>query len=178
METAPEPLEEGELRPIADRVAGRERPDGEVETDDRAPRSDLGEVQPLQLAALEPQELRRGGARRGRALAEAEPAADASVAVIATHPPQGFARPSAAAIGRAFPGSHRAVVWMGALHWRLPAAVRILAGLRYGSRYKWPPGAAIRAADGVSAAIRYAWRNTRRLNASSRVVAGRLLRHA
>ena len=64
VKSASEPLQERAVGPVPDRIAGRVGADGQVKPDGGTPRADVGEAQPLDLASLEPQELRMQRLRR------------------------------------------------------------------------------------------------------------------
>ena len=57
MEASPEPLEQGQLSAIADRIARRIGADAEVQPNDSAPRPDLGDGHTIQVPSFESREL-------------------------------------------------------------------------------------------------------------------------
>ena len=106
MELPPKSLQQGELGPIANRVAGWVGSHCEVEPDDRAPRTHRLDGHAIQVAAFETDQLLVRGARSCSDFAEAEPRADPREAMIPADAPHGFAPLAAAPIRGSLSRSH------------------------------------------------------------------------
>ena len=139
MEARPKAFEQGELRPIPDRVAGRVRLYREVHAHDGTPRPKLRDRDAIQLAALEAQQLSMRGTRHRSAVAQAQTRSDSCQVVLfpcADDVPPGAAP---ASLGASIVRSHPAILSEGAL----PPIT-----WRFG-----PPGGATSERDDVEASI-------------------------
>ncbi|HEU4919024.1 MAG TPA: hypothetical protein VFT20_04745, partial [Candidatus Limnocylindrales bacterium] len=106
MELPPKSLQQGELGPVANCVAGWVGSHCEVEPDDGAPGPHRLDRHAIQIAALETHQLLVRGARRRSDFAEAEPRADSRQAMIPADAPHGFAPLAAAPIRGSLSRSH------------------------------------------------------------------------
>jgi len=116
VEAHSEALEQGQLSPIPDRVAGRIRADRNVEPEHGKPGANVGNVKSLDVSTLEAQQLGVGGAGSSRTRSQAQPRGGPRLAVLPAKPPEGIARPSSASVRWSFSGSHLGTGWQSALH--------------------------------------------------------------
>ena len=168
MESSAKTVEDGELSPIPDRIATRIDLQHQVVTEYAEPRADVGDPHPLDLAVLEPPELRPRRTRRGGAGAETEARADACVAMFQAESPERFPGTPPAAIAWSLPGGHRRTAWSSALRHRFTCAYPGRFGLRYVTRTnEASPGREL-APRATPASGRDAKRNDARLGADPR----------
>jgi hypothetical protein len=118
MEARPQSLEEGELRSIAYRIAGRIRLQADIQTHDREPRPELRNHNPLEPGTLEAPDLWHRGSAGSSDIPQAQPGVDPGLTKIFGNELDATSRPTPASIGRPFSRSHwtpsmTAVSWPG-----------------------------------------------------------------
>jgi hypothetical protein len=121
MQTRAKPLEQGDLRSIADRVTGWVWPEHEVESEDGEPGTELRDRDTVGPAPFEsPDAGPRRARSRGR-LSQAETRRDTSLPVLVGEPTKGGGESSSASIIGSFAGCHRTGGSRAAVTPRLPA---------------------------------------------------------
>jgi len=118
MQALPKAFEQRQLRPVTDRVAGRVSTKTEIQPNDRAPRPDVGDAHPIELASLETPQLAMGGTGRSTSIAQAESGGHPGVAMLLTEASDRIPGPASAAIFRPFSRSHGAEECVVGLHRR------------------------------------------------------------
>ena len=101
-----ETFKQGKLSSVSEGIARRVAAQAKVQTHDRTPCVEVGDRDPIELAALEAQKLlvRRPG--RLSCIPQAQPRAPSSEPVLAAQPAHRIARASPATIARPFSRSH------------------------------------------------------------------------
>ena len=128
MEAIAQPLEQGELRAVADRVAARISLDDQIESNDGKPRSEVRERCTIDLAALEARELALRASQSGSRRAKAEPRSDSRLAVLISQSKHRAAHPAAPSIVGPFTSTHRHGAWPTGLIHGSPAPMSRDAG--------------------------------------------------
>jgi hypothetical protein len=108
MEPVSEALQEPQLRPIPDRIASRVGTECQVQPDDCAPGSDIGDADAVQFATLETEELLMGRTRCSGDLPNAQAGADSSQSMLLPYATEAVTRSSAPPIRWSLSISHGA----------------------------------------------------------------------
>lgn len=116
VEARSEAVEQGQLSPIPNGVAGRIRANRDVEPEHGKPGANVGNVESLDVPALKAQQLGIGGAGSACARSQTQPRRGPRLAMFATEPPKRITRPSSASIRWSFSGGHSGTGWRCALH--------------------------------------------------------------
>ncbi len=106
VEPGPKPLQQGELCPITEGIARGIAAQGEIQTHDRAPRTEVRDRDAVEFATLEPQKLLVRSSRCGSRITQAQSCAGSSKPVVVAQSPHRLAGASPAAVTRSFSGSH------------------------------------------------------------------------
>jgi len=118
MEALSKAFEQRQLRSVPDRITSGVGPQAEIESEDRAPRPDVGDAHPIELASLETPQLAMGGTGRRTSIAQAESGGHPGVAMLLTEASDRIPGPASAAISRPFSRSHGAEECVIGLHRR------------------------------------------------------------
>jgi hypothetical protein len=153
MKARPKALQERELCPVPDRIARRIRADTQVEPHDRAPGSNVGDADAIQLAMFEAPQLAVRSPGSSGSIAQAQSGRDPGVAMLLAETPERIAGSSPTAICRSLSRTHRAEGCAVGLHWRCTA------DSCFGRRNKGRTRGPIRTPNGVVAAICCGGRN-------------------
>jgi len=106
MKSGPEPLEQGQLSAIADRIARRIRPNAEVQPNDCAPGPELGDGHSVQIPSFESRELLMRCTRGRRDIPKTQARPHSRNSVLVADAPERVSSTSSAAIVRSFSRSH------------------------------------------------------------------------
>lgn len=103
-------LQQGELRPVADRVAGWVGPEAEIEPKDGEPRAHILDRYAMKRPVLETQQLLVRSARGIRAVPKGEAGRDSGDPVLLAGANEGEARPAPAAVRGSISRSHVRII--------------------------------------------------------------------
>ena len=106
VKSGPEPLEQGQLSAIADRIAGRIGPNAEVQPNDGAPRPELGDRHALQIPSFESRELLMRCTRGRRDVPKTQASPHSRHSMLLADAPERVPSTSSAAIVGSFSRSH------------------------------------------------------------------------
>ena len=127
VESGPQSLEECQLGPVPQRIAGRIGSKYEVETNDPAVSGKKREIGKRNLAPLEPADTRMGRVGRTTDFGLTEPGTDPGESPVIGHPTHGRPAAPPRAIRHSFSRRHRRRSWHLPLCWRFTAVTGTLS---------------------------------------------------